>query len=383
MHTLWLSWLETGQAAHRDAVLLSLRQMLNGGIYDHVGGGLCRYSTDAEWLVPHFEKMLYDNAMLIRLANWAFAETGDATVSRPNRNHRRLAAARNARRRRRLRRQPGRRQRRRGGVVLHVGPIRDRIGAWQTMRQHSSPLTRWQRRMAGKASRSSAATPAATECWQSSPCWQSCSRFASKRVRPGRDDKVLADWNGLAIAALAEAARSLQPPRLAGRRARPPIVSSPNQRAGDGRLPHSILGDRRLFPAMSSDYAAMANAAIALYEATGRRRPTSPMRSLTSQHSTAGTSTRRMPATISPPRTARRPDSHPRRRRRSDTVGDQPDHRGLRPHRNGDGADRSARPRLGDRQGRNWPHPQPGLWPGRHRQCLHDSRGKPQACPGR
>ena len=36
--------------------------MLNGGIYDHVGGGLCRYSTDAEWLVPHFEKMLYDNA---------------------------------------------------------------------------------------------------------------------------------------------------------------------------------------------------------------------------------------------------------------------------------------------------------------------------------
>ncbi len=51
--------------------------MLNGGIYDHVGGGLCRYSTDAEWLVPHFEKMLYDNAMLIRLANWAFAETGD------------------------------------------------------------------------------------------------------------------------------------------------------------------------------------------------------------------------------------------------------------------------------------------------------------------
>ena len=68
MQTLWLSWLETGESSHRDAVLLSLRHMLNGGIYDHIGGGLCRYSTDADWLVPHFEKMLYDNAMLIRLA---------------------------------------------------------------------------------------------------------------------------------------------------------------------------------------------------------------------------------------------------------------------------------------------------------------------------
>ena len=77
MQTLWLNWLEAGEPAHRDAVLLSLRHMLNGGIYDHVGGGLCRYSTDAEWLVPHFEKMLYDNAMLIRLANWAFADTGE------------------------------------------------------------------------------------------------------------------------------------------------------------------------------------------------------------------------------------------------------------------------------------------------------------------
>ncbi|TJW39601.1 MAG: thioredoxin domain-containing protein, partial [Mesorhizobium sp.] len=50
---------------------------LAGGIYDHVAGGLSRYSTDAEWLVPHFEKMLYDNAQLIRLCNWAYAATGN------------------------------------------------------------------------------------------------------------------------------------------------------------------------------------------------------------------------------------------------------------------------------------------------------------------
>ena len=100
------------QEAHRDAVLLSLRHMLNGGIYDHIGGGLCRYSTDAEWLVPHFEKMLYDNAMLIRLANWAFAETGEQLFRDRIETHYRLAAARDARRRRRLCRQPGCRQRR-------------------------------------------------------------------------------------------------------------------------------------------------------------------------------------------------------------------------------------------------------------------------------
>jgi uncharacterized protein YyaL (SSP411 family) len=89
------------------------------------------------------------------------------------------------------------------------------------------------------------------------------------RVRPGRDDKVLADWNGLAITALAEASRSLQRPdwlETAQRAYR--FVRDSSDAAG--LLPHSILAERRLFPGMSSDYAAMANAAIALYEATGQ-----------------------------------------------------------------------------------------------------------------
>ena len=77
MTTLWMQWLESGEARYRDAVLLSLRSMLDGGIYDHVGGGLCRYSTDADWMVPHFEKMLYDNAQLLTLCGWAHGATGD------------------------------------------------------------------------------------------------------------------------------------------------------------------------------------------------------------------------------------------------------------------------------------------------------------------
>jgi len=88
-----------------------------------------------------------------------------------------------------------------------------------------------------------------------------------QRVRPGRDGKALTDWNGLMIAALAEAGRSLARRDWidAAAKAFAHIVEA----SRDGRLPHSMLGAKKLFPALSSDYAAMINAAIALFEATG------------------------------------------------------------------------------------------------------------------
>ena len=61
-----------------DAVTFTLRQMASGGIYDQVGGGFARYSVDAMWLVPHFEKMLYDNAQLSRVYLHAYQVTGEA-----------------------------------------------------------------------------------------------------------------------------------------------------------------------------------------------------------------------------------------------------------------------------------------------------------------
>ncbi len=57
----------TGSKQALDHALLSIDKILDGGIYDHIGGGMARYSTDNEWLVPHFEKMLYDNALLIEI----------------------------------------------------------------------------------------------------------------------------------------------------------------------------------------------------------------------------------------------------------------------------------------------------------------------------
>ncbi|TGP16519.1 thioredoxin domain-containing protein, partial [Mesorhizobium sp. M1D.F.Ca.ET.231.01.1.1] len=86
------------------------------------------------------------------------------------------------------------------------------------------------------------------------------------RVRPGRDAKALTDWNGLMITALAEAGRSLGKGDWidSAAKAFAHIVGASEH----GRLPHSMLGTKKLFPALSSDYAAMTNAAIALFEAT-------------------------------------------------------------------------------------------------------------------
>jgi len=75
LELLWRAWRRTGQAPYRDAVVKALDAMCQGGIYDHLGGGFARYSTDARWLVPHFEKMLYDNAELVDLMTLVWQET--------------------------------------------------------------------------------------------------------------------------------------------------------------------------------------------------------------------------------------------------------------------------------------------------------------------
>ena len=74
---LWRAWKRTGTAAYRDAALRTLTNICQGGIYDHLGGGFARYSTDQRWLAPHFEKMLYDNAELMDLLTLVWEETRD------------------------------------------------------------------------------------------------------------------------------------------------------------------------------------------------------------------------------------------------------------------------------------------------------------------
>src|SRR5205085_952331 len=72
----------TGDPQALQAVRLTLDKMARGGIYDHLGGGFARYATDARWLVPHFEKMLYDNALLASVYLEAYQATGDPEYAR-------------------------------------------------------------------------------------------------------------------------------------------------------------------------------------------------------------------------------------------------------------------------------------------------------------
>jgi uncharacterized protein YyaL (SSP411 family) len=71
---LWRAWKRSKVESCRAAVELTLTRMCQGGIFDHLGGGFARYAVDARWLVPHFEKMLYDNAQLIDILTWAWQD---------------------------------------------------------------------------------------------------------------------------------------------------------------------------------------------------------------------------------------------------------------------------------------------------------------------
>ena len=110
----------TGDATMLDMVTATLDAMARGGIYDQLGGGFHRYSDDDVWLVPHFEKMLYDNAQLARVYLHAWQVTGDELYRRVAAETLDYVAARDARRERRLLLGAGRRHRGRGGPLLRL-----------------------------------------------------------------------------------------------------------------------------------------------------------------------------------------------------------------------------------------------------------------------
>ena len=101
---------------------LTLRRMAEGGINDQLGGGFCRYSVDAHWMIPHFEKMLYDNGALLAVYAEAALATGDAALRAHRRRDRGWMHARDAVARGRLLLEPRRRLRRPRGQVLRLGP---------------------------------------------------------------------------------------------------------------------------------------------------------------------------------------------------------------------------------------------------------------------
>ena len=95
---MWRAGLRFGLPHPLEAVELTLTQIAQGGIYDHLGGGFARYSVDEQWLVPHFEKMLYDNAQLVEMMTQGLARDEVAALRAPHRRDDLLAAARDDRR---------------------------------------------------------------------------------------------------------------------------------------------------------------------------------------------------------------------------------------------------------------------------------------------
>ena len=213
-----------------------------GGIYDHLGGGFARYSTDARWLVPHFEKMLYDNALLVPCYLEAYQATGEPFYPRDRRGDAGLGAARDDQSGGAVLQHPRRRQRRARRASSTSG--RRRRSSRFSARSDGRSVQRGLRRRAGRQlARGAAHDPRAStptnilhrtktftqyarlhrmdeaSCVAGSThAGASCFEVRSRRVWPGRDEKALTSWNGLMIGAFALAAQVLDEPRLRRRR---------------------------------------------------------------------------------------------------------------------------------------------------------------------
>ena len=258
--------------AHR--VLHTLTRIAQGGIYDHLGGGFARYSVDAFWLVPHFEKMLYDNAQLLELLALAHAATGESLFAaraaetvdwlvREMLVDGAFAAALDAD----SEGEEGR------FYVWEAAEIDRALGADAPLFRLAYGVTdagNWEGRNVLNRLHAPGLPPP-EEAHGLARCRDTLLAARAKRIRPGRDDKVLADWNGLAIAALAQAAGRLD--REDWLALAEMAFAAVLRQLGDGdRLCHSGRGGRRLPLGFLDDYAQMSRAALALHQQTGDRR---------------------------------------------------------------------------------------------------------------
>jgi uncharacterized protein YyaL (SSP411 family) len=278
-------WRRTGRQQSLDMVAKTLDRMAAGGIYDHLGGGFARYSVDARWLVPHFEKMLYDNALLAAAYVEAYQATGDAEYARVARET----------------------------LDYILRDMTDEAGGFYSTEDADSE---------GEEGKFYVWTPDEIEAILGDEAGATFGRVydvtdagnfeghnilnlpktlsqsamilgrdetdlrqelaasraklfteREKRVHPAKDDKVLVSWNGLMIDAMARAGAALGEPRYTAAAAKAADFIKQNLRRPDGRLLHTWragpgkVGTAKL-DAYLDDYAALANGLISLYEAT-------------------------------------------------------------------------------------------------------------------
>ena len=279
---LWRAFCRSGEPKYGDTVTLTLNRICNGGIYDHLGGGFSRYSTDEKWLAPHFEKMLYDNAQLIDVLALVWQETksdlyktrAQETVAWLQREmmceNGAFAATLDAD-------SEGEEGRfyvwSEADIDAVLGAMPDGGGALFKDIYDVGPNGNWEGKTILNRINSGDRALTIDEEKQLANGRAKLFEVRAPRVRPGRDDKVLADWNGLMIAALANTGVVFEQPEwiALGRVAFDTIVSAMTWADEDkrARLAHSLCGGRLQQVDMLDDYANMISAALALSSATG------------------------------------------------------------------------------------------------------------------
>lgn len=271
---LWRHGSRTGDSLTLQRAARTLERMARGGIHDHLGGGFARYSVDERWLVPHFEKMLYDNAQLLNLYALEAAHSGDALC--------RAAAE---------------------GIVawleremlLPEGAFASSLDAdsegeegkyyvWTARELRDllppeeaalfarhydvTPHGNWEE--VTIPNRLETPDPNPGEEAELILIREKLLALRSRRIPPGRDDKILADWNGMMIAALARAAGAFDKPAwLTFAKGAFHFVAE-SMADGDG-LAHSYREGRLIKPGFALDHAAMIEAALALHDATSEQ----------------------------------------------------------------------------------------------------------------
>src|SRR6185437_14936103 len=276
LEMLWRAGIRTNDARFFETVEHSLERMSEGGIYDHLGGGFSRYSVDDKWLVPHFEKMLYDNAQLLELLALAyqrgglnkalFAARARETVEWLKREMTTGEGAFSASLDADSEGEEGK------FYVWSKNEIIELLGpeAAEFFAAHYDVSDEGNFEGHNILNRLASVPRSGDDEARLASLRAILLDARAARVRPGLDDKVLADWNGLMIAALVNAGVMLdEPDWIAVARHAFDFIARAMTR-GD-RRGHSFRDGRLLWPGLASDYAAMIRAALALYEATGER----------------------------------------------------------------------------------------------------------------
>ena len=267
-------------------VVKTLQSMQNGGIYDHVGFGFHRYSTDSHWLVPHFEKMLYDQAMLAMAYTEAYQATGinefeetakeiftyvlrDMTDKEGGFYSAEDADSEGVEGKFYVWTEDEIRQTLKGDeadLIINVYSI-DKIGNFRdeaSGENTGANILHLNKSLTEIAFKNKESVDGLKESVEAAR--QKLFAVRNKRVHPHKDDKILTDWNGLMIAALAKGAQAFDEPKYAEAAKRAADFILTGMRREDGRILHRYRDGHTAILANVDDYAFLIWGLLELYE---------------------------------------------------------------------------------------------------------------------